>query len=123
MSVSRKKKTGNEILKGFVEVSHVKNHSFGLFFFLSPTFPVQHHMQSPVGNRLKKPHLTSFCSIPFFFSFLEWSQMVEIKVLNRQQSLLTNSRTPLICTILITLKLINNYMGNFYKAKEGGVGG
>lgn len=46
--------------------------------------------------------------------------MLEIKVLNRLQSLLTNSRPPLIYTILITFEFFTNYMGNLCRAKGGG---
>lgn len=106
MAVSGKRKTGNKVLKGFVEVSLVKITFLDFSSFLSPTFSSLTPFAKPSWKETQKATFNSFRSFLFFFPSLEWSQIVEIKVLNRQQSLLTNSRLPLIYTVLITLRFL-----------------
>lgn len=85
--------------------------------FLSPIFQF-----NTVRKAQSERDLATFnCFLSLhFFSSLEWSQIVEIKVLNRQQSLLTNSRPTLTYTILITFEVFANYMVNLCRVKGGG---
>ena len=124
MAVSGKRKIGNEVLKGFVEVSLVKITLLDFSSFLSPTFSSLTPFAKPSWKETQKATFNSFLSFLSFFLFFfpssEWSLIVEIKVLNRQQSLLTNSRLPLTYTVLITFEVFTNYMVNLYRAKGGG---